>query len=233
MALPAFFDPIVAAPRWQKLFLGIVGLGIIVGVSYFPLISPAETRIAGLSGQLASVQAELLVNRRIAADIARYRQEIAELERRIETIKERLPNEKEMPALYRTVSDAAFQAGLGVAIFEPKQPKIADYYSEVPIVVSAEGGYHDVGTFLGRVAGLPRVVNLTEWKLTGLAKSKSSLKADLTLATYMYRPVGSGPAPKPVASTGAVQQATTSPPPATTPPARATSPSQQEPRTTR
>jgi type IV pilus assembly protein PilO len=197
MALPAFFDPIVAAPRWQKLLLGVVGLVIISCAIYFLLISPTDARIAALNGQLASVQVELLQNRRIAADIARFRQEIAELERRMEVIKERLPNEKEMPALYRTVSDAAFQAGLGVAIFEPKPPKLGDYFSEVPIVVSAEGGYHDVGTFLGRVAALPRVVNLTDWKLTGLTKGKGSLKADLTLATYMYRPVGSGPAPKP------------------------------------
>ncbi|MGH7389101.1 MAG: type 4a pilus biogenesis protein PilO [Candidatus Rokuibacteriota bacterium] len=202
MALPAFFDPIVAAPRWQKLLFGVMGFAAVAGAFYFLLISPAETRVAALDGQLAQVEAELALNRRIAADIARYRQELAQLERRMEAIKERLPSEKEMPALYRTVSDAAFQAGLGVALFEPKPPKLADYYSEVPIVVTAEGGYHDVGTFLGRVASLPRVVNLTDWKLSGLAKGKGSLKADLILATYMYRPLGSGPAPKPVAAGG-------------------------------
>lgn len=201
MALPASFDPIVTAPRWQKLLLGVVGLVILTAAAYYLLLSPTTDRIATLNGQITVVSAELAQNRRIAADIARYRQELAELERRMEALKDRLPNEKEMPALYRTVSDAAFQAGLGVAIFQPKEPKLADYYSEVPIVVSAEGGYHDVGTFLGRVASLPRVVNLTDWKLSGLTKGRGSLKADLTLATYMYRPVGSGPAPKPATPT--------------------------------
>lgn len=219
MALPAFFDPIVAAQRWQKLLLGVVGLVILAVVIYFLLVSPIEARITGLKSQHASVSAELAANRRIAAEIARYRQEIAELERRMETIKERLPNEKEMPALYRTVSDAAFQAGLGVAIFEPKAPKLTDYYSEVPIVVSAEGGYHDIGTFLGRVASLPRVVNLTDWKLTGLTKGRGSLKADLTLATYMYRPVGAGPAPKPASPTAGAPAVTTPPAGTARPPA--------------
>jgi len=219
MALPAIFDPIVAAPRWQKLLLGVAGIAVIGGAFYYLLISPSERHIAELNGQLSSLQVELMQNRRIAADIARYREEIAQLERRMESYKERLPNEKEMPLLYRTVSDAAFQAGLGVAVFEPKQPKITDYYSEVPIIVSAEGGYHDLGTFLGRVAGLPRVVNLTDWKLSGLAKGKGSLKADLTLATYVYRPVGSGPAPKPVGAAGAAPAAAQPPatPPAATP----------------
>lgn len=201
MALPASFDPIVAAPRWQKLLLGVVGLVILTAAAYVFVLSPTRDRIVALHGQIAVVNAELAQNRRIAADIARYRQELAELQQRMEALKDRLPNEKEMPALYRTVSDAAFQAGLGVAVFQPKEPKLADYYSEVPIVVSAEGGYHDVGTFLGRVASLPRVVNLTDWKLSGLTKGRGSLKADLTLATYMYRPVGSGPAPKPATPT--------------------------------
>ncbi|HSE91957.1 MAG TPA: type 4a pilus biogenesis protein PilO [Methylomirabilota bacterium] len=226
MALPAFFDPIATGPRWQKLLLGIMGLAVIAGVSYYLLISPAETRVAALGGQLTLVQAELAQNRRIAADIARYRQELAQLERRMEAIRERLPNEKEMPALYRTVSDAAYQAGLGVALFEPKAPKITDYYSELPIVVAAEGGYHDVGTFLGRVASLPRVVNLTDWKLSGLTKGKGSLKADLMLATYMYRPPGSAPAPKP-ATAGAAPGVLPPQPPI------ATRPAQPEPRVTR
>jgi type IV pilus assembly protein PilO len=196
MALPGFLDPIVAAPKWQKIVFGLLGLGVIGGVAYFVLLSPVEGRIAQLSTQRAALQRELVDARRNVADIARFRHEIAELEKRIDLVKEKLPTEKEMPGLYRTLSEAAYQAGLGVALFQPREPKVQDYYSEVPIVVSAEGGYHQVGEFLEKMAGMSRVVNLTDWKLTGHAKGKGSLRADLILATYMYRPVGSPPAPK-------------------------------------
>ena len=37
---------------------------------------------------------------------------------------------------------------------------------------------------------------LAEWKLAGTGRSKVSVHADLTLATYTYRPVGSPPAQK-------------------------------------
>ena len=66
-----------------------------------------------------------------------------------------------------------------------------------PITLAAEGGYHQLGEFFERVAGFPRVVTVQEMKMAGISKSRNPLKADLVLATYQYRPVGSPPAPKP------------------------------------
>jgi hypothetical protein len=89
--------------------------------------------------------------------------------------------------------------------------------------VVAEGGYHDVGDFVGRVATLPRAATIGELKLTGAkpeapraatppraAGSASGsaggeasktvrrpVRAEITLLTFVYRPVGSPPAPKP------------------------------------
>src|SRR2546427_162389 len=109
MALPAFFDPIVNAPRWQKFALGIFGLVILAAGSYFLVLSPLE----------------------------------------------------------------------------------------IKVTVAAEGGYHQLGEFFERVAGFPRVVTVQEMRMAGISKSRNPLKADLVLATYQYRPVGSPPAPKP------------------------------------
>lgn len=197
MAVPAFLEPIALAPRWQKIALGLMGLAIIGAGGYFLLLSPLETTVNALRAQHASLQRELTEARAAAADVARFKREAAELEQRLEAMKERLPSEKDMPPLFRTLTDAAYQAGLAVSLFQPREGQVRDYYVEIPITVSAEGGYHQLGEFLERVAALPRVVNVAEFKLTGLTKARSPMKADLTLATYTYRPVGSPPAPKP------------------------------------
>ena len=141
-----------------------------------------------------------------------------------------------MPSLYRTLSDAAMQAGLAVALFQPRAPVVRDFYSEIPISLVAEGGYHDVGNLFGRVAALPRTTTIGEFKLTGVGaeaarpvpspppgragalrppiegggsrrpaadaatKPLHALRAEMTLLTYVYRPVGSPPAPKPPAA---------------------------------
>jgi type IV pilus assembly protein PilO len=195
--LPAAFDPIVNAPTPHKIALGVMGLLILGAAAYFLLLSPLEARVATLETQHAAVEKELIQNRAIVADLARFRREMAEVEKRLEVLKVRLPNEKEIPPLYRTLSEAALKAGLDVALFQPREPKTRDYYTKVPITISAEGGYHQVGEFLERVASLPRVVIVDELKLTGLSKARRALRADVTLDTYVYRPVGAPPAPKP------------------------------------
>lgn len=197
MALPAFFDPIVTAPRWQKAVFGLIGLTLIVAGAYFLVLSPLDTSVQSLRTRNAALQKELVEARVAAADIARARREAAELERQLDGLKERLPGDKEIPPLFRSLTDAAFQSGLSVSLFQPHAGKIHDYYVELPIAMTAEGGYHQLGEFFERVAGLPRVVTIDEIKVSGLSKSKNSLRADLTLATYQYRPLGSPPAPKP------------------------------------
>lgn len=196
MVLPAAFDPIVNAPRSQKILLGLMILALLGGVGYFLLLAPAGARVDALRAQEVSLRRELIQNRAIAADLVRFRREAAELEKRLAILTERLPNEKEMPGLYRTVSDRAFQSGLAVSLFQPKEPKVHDYYNEIPIVLTAETGYHQLGEFFSKVAALTRVVTVDTLKLTGLNRGKNALRADLTLATYTYRPVGSPPAPK-------------------------------------
>jgi type IV pilus assembly protein PilO len=197
MPLPPIFDPIVNAPRSQKLVVGALGVLAIVGAAYFLLLAPAHAEVAQLRTQLASLQSEIARSRAIVADLLKYRREAAELEARLNALKERLPGEKEIPTLYRTVSDAATASGLGVSLFQPRPPVVRDYYSEIPISLNAEAGYHQVGEFFERVAKLARVVNITEIKFNGLNRPRVPVRAELVLATCMYRPVGAPPAPKP------------------------------------
>jgi len=197
MRLPPIFDPIVNAPRSQKLVGGALGAIVILATAYFFLLAPAQAEVAQLRAELSSLQSEITRNRAIVADLLKYRREVAELEARLNALKDRLPGEKEIPTLYRTVSDAATASGLGVALFQPRPPVVRDYYSEIPIALNAEAGYHQFGEFFERVAKMARVVNITEIKLNGLNRPRIPIRAELVLATYMYRPIGAPPAPKP------------------------------------
>ena len=55
MALPAFFDPIVNAPKPQKIVLGVFGLAIIGAAAYFLLLSPLDARVQQLRAQNAAL----------------------------------------------------------------------------------------------------------------------------------------------------------------------------------
>jgi type IV pilus assembly protein PilO len=194
MALPAPLQSFVDGPKLPKLVLGLVGLVVVGALSWFFVLSPIQVRIDALVAKRTQVNTELSQVKVQVAEIDRFRREIRELEKRLALLKDRLPSEKETPTLYRAVSSAAEQSGLGVALFQPKAAVPKDVVSEIPITITAQGSYHQLAKFFERVANLPRVVNVNEFKMTGLGKVKDSMKADLTLATYMYR---SAPPPPP------------------------------------
>lgn len=197
MALPAFFNPIVNAPAPQKVVAGIMGLLVIVGVSYVFLLQPVITVVDQLRPELAALEREVAQNRQILANLMKFRQEAAELEARLNALKDRLPSEREMPGLYRTVSDAATAAGLGVSLFQPRPVTTHEVYTEIPITLNGEAGYHQLGEFLAKVARFPRVVTVNEIRMTTGTRPRNPVKTELVLATYMYRPIGSPPPPKP------------------------------------
>lgn len=202
METPAFVKTFVEGPKLPKIAVGVALLVVILVGGYFLLISPVEARIEILKTKMAALETELTTTRAQVAELARFRREVAQLESRLALLKEKLPTEKETPALYRTLSDAAAQSGLGVSLFQPRPPVPREYVNEIPITVIAEGGYHQLGEFFERVARLPRVVKVETFKVTGLTKARTSLRADITLSTYTYKttlpPAGAGPgAPAP------------------------------------
>src|ERR1700686_2066216 len=116
MAVPAFLAPIANAPKPQKIIFGIVGLAGIGAAAWFLVLSPLSTKVQALDAQNVTLQRDLIQARAIAADVARFRREIATLETTLKGLTARLPNERETPPLYRAVSDAAFQSGLAVSL---------------------------------------------------------------------------------------------------------------------
>lgn len=197
MALPALFNPIVNAPAPQKIVAGVMGLLVILGVGYGLVLQPAGAVVDQLRPEVTTLQREVAQNRAILADLMKFRREAAELEARLNALKDRLPSEREMPGLYRSVSDAAAAAGIGVSLFQPRPAATHEVYTEIPITLNGEAGYHQLGEFLEKVAKMPRVVTVNEIKMTTGNRPRSSVKAELLLATYMYRPIGSPPPPKP------------------------------------
>ncbi len=190
-------DPIVNAPRPQKLILGAMVLVIVGALGYFFLISGARAERDTLLKENDIRRAEVLKAKADEANLRPFRALAEALRKRLDTAKERLPSEREIPQVYRQVSDLATRAGLGVSLFQPKAAEDRDVLSEVPIAVTAECTYHQLGAFLDRVGKMPRIVSLGEFRLIGIDRPTGTLRAEMTLATYTFRPEGAPPPAKP------------------------------------
>jgi type IV pilus assembly protein PilO len=212
------FDPIVNAPPHQKLILGTLVLAIVGALGYFLLISGARTERDALFQENEVRRAEVLKAKADEANLRPFRAMAEALRKRLDTAKERLPQEREIPQVYRQVSELALRSGLGVSLFQPKPPEDREVLTEVPIAVTAEGTYHQMGNFFQHVSEMPRIVSLGEFRMIGIDRGPGTLRAEMTLATYTFRPEGAPPPPaKPGTPAAGAPAPAPAPPPAPAP----------------
>ena len=119
MALPAMFDPIVNLPKPAKFGIGFGGMAVILAAVFFLLISPITERIGKLETELKKVEDEVAQNRNVLAQLKVFEQQAKQLEQQVKLLSAKLPAERDIAPLYRTISDSAFQAGLSVMLFQP------------------------------------------------------------------------------------------------------------------
>jgi type IV pilus assembly protein PilO len=217
----AFLDPLTNLPRPQKIIAGVVGLVIVAGLGYFLLISPKTSERAALRQQNETLQKDVQKARADEANLRPFRAQAEALRVRLQAAKERLPSEKEMPRLYRQLTDLALQSGLQVALFAPKAPQDQDDVAEVPIAITCEGGYHQLGTFFARVGRLPRIVDLNDFRLVGIERPTGTVRAELTMGTFLFRADSAAPPAKPGAAAPA-RPGSPAPPKSPAPPAAPT-----------
>ena len=188
-------DPLVNAPRPQKMIFGAMVLVIAGALGYFFLISGSRAERDALLEENEVRRAEVIKAKADEANLRPFRALAEALRKRLDLAKERLPSEREIPQVYRQVSDLATQSGLGVSLFQPKPAEDRDVLSEVPIAVTGESTYHQLGAFLERVGKMPRIVSLGDFRLVGIDRPTGTVRAEMTLATYTFRPEGAPPPP--------------------------------------
>ena len=207
----AFLDPIRNAPRSQKIVVGILALVMVGALGYFTLIAPKRLEHTVSRTLQESSEREVMKARTEEASLRSFRMQAEALRKRLDAARTRLPNEKEMPALYRQLTDLAQQAGLSLALFQPKALEERDVVAEVPIVFTSEGTFHQFGGFFSRTGQLSRIVTLNDMKMSGVERPTGTVRGELTLATYIFRAEG---APPPKAPASAAPPAAPAPAPA-------------------
>ena len=178
----------------KKLSLGkklMIGLGLLLLLGYFYwfyLLQPAFEKKAKLDKDLENISRRIATSQRVVGQIEQHKKEIARLEKSLQTILAKLPEQKEIPRLLTSVSEAGRDAGLDFVLFEPIAPVPKEFYAEIPVKITVEGKYNDIAVFFDSVANLPRIANITDVEIKRGKKSarKDILKADCSMKIYMF-----------------------------------------------
>ncbi len=120
------------------------------------------------------------------ANLDAYRVQMAELEASFSVLLGQLPGDTEVPGLLEDITDLGYGSSLEIKTISLQPEKAKEFYVELPIKIVAEGGYHDVATFVSGVAGLPRIVTLHDYSLK-LSKGQDRQVFEIEAKTYRYK----------------------------------------------
>lgn len=174
--------------RSQLIVFGLLCVVAVVGawqVSIGPGAAELETRrarLAKLEGEIVRVQA-------IADKLPQLQREVRSLEVALRETTASIPEEKDPQDVLRNLYELASDSSLDLARFEPSAIIAKAQYSEWPIKVNFEGGYHDLGRFFDRLASMSRLISVTDLNIKTKSKptGRGTVTATCLATTFVFR----------------------------------------------
>jgi type IV pilus assembly protein PilO len=190
-------------PAFQKLALSLLGAGGMLGVFFFThLLSfgfqNQQERVNAIKSTYEKKSTDLARARTTVADLPRFEAEYGQLHEQWVLAAELLPTDKDLPTLLRKISLSGQQTGVTFMTFRPNPARAETYYSELPVNVVVQGGYHQVGSFLAELSNLRRIVTVSNMRLIASTKSddpSQTTSAEFTASAYSLNTTPVAPPP--------------------------------------
>lgn len=174
-------------PWSLQLICCLLLLGITYAGMYWYLARPAGEVLERVREEESRLLEEYRVKASRVANLETMREQISELDARMEALKGMLPAGAEIPALLDDISGAAIDNQLSIEAIRLRTPATQEHYIERPFDIEVQGDYHRIASFLAAVAGLPRIVTLHDLTLAPEGDSGQRLSLSILAKTYSYR----------------------------------------------
>jgi type IV pilus assembly protein PilO len=124
-----------------------------------------------------------------ARQLPEFQSQVNELERRLESLRAVLPEEKDVADILRRIQTLATQSNLSIQRFTPQAAVQQPMYAEVPFKLQAEGTYHNLGFFFDRVSKFPRIINISEISIRprNPQEPNATIVAECTATTFVLQ----------------------------------------------
>jgi type IV pilus assembly protein PilO len=167
----------------------VAGLVIVITAGcFFGLIQPIDEQITSLKTQQQAADRTLAEKQAFADNLMERRKEMDALDQRLQEALTQLPEHKDLEELIAQLNDVGKKSGLEIAKVVPGLESNKSFYAEIPINIAVQGNYHEIASFLQEIAGLRRIVNVSDLKL-GSAKlnnDKVVLNSEFLATTFRF-----------------------------------------------
>ena len=122
-----------------------------------------------------------------ANQLNQFRQQVAELEGRLESLKAVLPEQKDVADLLRRIQTLATQSNLAIRGFKPAPSVTKQLHAEWPIALQLDGTYHNLAMFFDRVSKFSRIINVSNIAIRAKEKPEpnSTITVDCVATTFV------------------------------------------------
>lgn len=165
----------------------------LAGLCVYLIVWPQALGIADLVGRIGKKGAELKAAKKDISGIPRLKEEIASQQAKVEFYEKSLPAEKDIPKLLESLSGMARKANVSIVGITPAQASAkgledstrSQIYQEVPILISAKCGYHELGSFLAGLESDNNFMKISDIKIRVNKMSPTKHDVELLISTYV------------------------------------------------
>ena len=173
-------------PLPARIFVCIGAAIAIVAAAYFLIIKDMNIELATAKQQEQTLRSSFEAKAKEAANLEGYREQMVKMEESFEAILKQLPSDTEVPGLLEDIDEKGVASRLDIESIALQAERPSEFYIELPIKIVVTGGYHEFGSFVSGIAGMPRIVTLHDYTIKQLGK-EAGLRMDIQAKTYRYK----------------------------------------------
>jgi len=163
--------------------IGLVLAGALVtGILYFAVYRRMDEQNRLDNQKLQAQKVEIGDLRKYENNMPELNRQIANLKAQLEIQKHIVPDESEADRFMHLMQDTAQSSGIEIRRWTAKPVASKEYYTEVPFDLELDGPYDSVLNFFDKVAGLERIINVSNLQL-GAIKGEGHIGH-----SYQYAP---------------------------------------------
>ena len=162
---------------------------------YFVFV-PQVIRVFELTVSTGKMKSELKSARVVIKDFERLKNGLKERSQKVESYEKKLPAEQEIPALLENLSNMAKDSDIKIVGIVPAASSFKDdnpvkkslIYREIPILITANSGYHELGHFLNNLENADRFMKVVDIDIKANKTSPKKHDVELMVCTYILLP---------------------------------------------
>jgi type IV pilus assembly protein PilO len=206
-------DSIAKLPTGKKALILLAVVVLILGLYGYLLYLPQQAKLTHLRLELGKLNREMQESKKVSRDLAKFKQEVEELQRQLAMALAQLPNKKEIPTLLRNISSLGKGSGLEFLLFKPKPEERVgppaeqsskatspsrtkksqgsqsqEFYARVPVELTMLGGYHNVATFFDKISKMDRIINILNFSMADVKQigDETVVKTSCLATTFRF-----------------------------------------------